>query len=108
MDSCLQIKTNIKNSCLNVNVNKVTNNLNVKVNTHNGFSSFVRTDVIDHILNVNTSITEKLMGGVRCHRVCSITSERYLIVLPDIIWLSPDELISSEFDIYSNVVWKID
>lgn len=40
--------------------------------------------------------------------VCSVSRDSYLRVVPDVVWLSPDELASAEFDIYSNVVWKID
>ena len=40
--------------------------------------------------------------------VCSVSRNYYLRVVPDVVWLSPDELASAEFDIYSNVVWKID
>ena len=39
--------------------------------------------------------------------VCSVNKDAYLRVVPDVIWLTPD-MISGEFDIYSNVVWWID
>lgn len=39
--------------------------------------------------------------------LCSITNEKYLQVTPNIVWLSPD-MIGGYFDIYSNVVWRID
>lgn len=39
--------------------------------------------------------------------VCSVSKDAYLRVSTDVLWLTPD-MISEEFDIYSNVVWKID
>lgn len=39
--------------------------------------------------------------------VCSINKDAYLRVVPDIVWLTPD-MLTGEFDIYSNVIWNID
>lgn len=39
--------------------------------------------------------------------VCSTNKDAYLRVVPDVVWLTPD-MLSGEFDIYSNVVWRID
>lgn len=45
---------------------------------------------------------------VRCRVVCSSNyPSAYLQVSTDTLWLTPD-MLSEEFDIYSNVVWKID
>ena len=38
--------------------------------------------------------------------VCSVNKDAYLQVEPDVVWLTSD-MLSGEFDIYSNVVWKI-
>lgn len=46
----------------------------------------------------------KVTAGI----ICSVNKDAYLRVVPDVVWLSPDELAYGEFDIYSNVVWKID
>ena len=46
-----------------------------------------------------------LKGNVNL--VCSVGKVLYLRVNPDVVWLTPD-MLSGEFDIYSNVVWKID
>ena len=48
---------------------------------------------------------EGLRGGLSL--VCSVNKDAYLRVVPDVVWLTPD-MLSGEFDIYSNVVWKID
>ena len=45
--------------------------------------------------------------NVSCNIVCSLNKDAYLRVEPDVIWLTPD-MIGGEFDIYSNVVWRID
>ena len=39
--------------------------------------------------------------------VCSVNKDAYLRVSTDVVWLTP-EMLSEEFDIYSNVVWRID
>lgn len=108
MNSCLQVKTNVKKGCLTVDANKVTNNLNIKVSTlDKQLSSFVHTAIFNSTVKANVVLNEKLVG-VYCYRVCSITSEQYLIVSPNNLWLSSDVFDSAEFDIISNVVWKID
>ena len=45
--------------------------------------------------------------NVICNVVCSVNKDAYLRVSPDVVWLTPD-MLSGEFDIYSNVIWKID
>ena len=52
----------------------------------------------------------RIGGGLKVSAgiVCSVNNDSYLRVVPDVVWLSPDELAYGEFDIYSNVVWKID
>jgi hypothetical protein len=44
---------------------------------------------------------------VRCNIVCGTNNNYYLNVTPNTVWLTPD-MLSGEFDIYSNVVWRID
>lgn len=39
--------------------------------------------------------------------VCSVSKDAYLNVSTDVLWLTPD-MLGEEFDIYSNVNWKID
>ena len=50
-------------------------------------------------------VGQELSGSVTL--VCSVNKDAYLRVVPDVVWLTPD-MLSGEFDIYSNVVWKID
>lgn len=52
-----------------------------------------------------TRIGKEFCGSVTL--VCSVNKEEYLSVVPDVVWLTPD-MLSGEFDIYSNVVWKIE
>lgn len=52
-----------------------------------------------------TRVGQGLSGSVTL--VCSVNKDAYLRVVPDVVWLTP-EMIGGEFDIYSNVVWKID
>lgn len=79
--------------------------------------SVTRIDNIEDKLVGNISRIEKpLKGDISCCNkelsgyigiVCSVSDMSYLRVTPDIIWLTPD-MISGEFNIYSNAVWKID
>lgn len=39
--------------------------------------------------------------------VCSVNKDAYLRVSTDVVWLTPD-MLSEEFEIYSNVSWRID
>lgn len=79
--------------------------------------SVTRIDSIEDKLKGNISRVDKSLKGdiSSCNKelsgyisiVCSVNDVSYLRVTPDIIWLTPD-MISGEFNIYSNVVWKID
>ena len=52
-----------------------------------------------------TRVSEGLTGYVSV--VCTSNRSAYLTISRDTIWLTPD-MIAEQFDIYSNVVWKID
>lgn len=65
-----------------------------------------------YILLMGESLSGSLLrhgDGLRGNlsMVCSVNNDAYLRVVPDVVWLTPD-MIGGEFDIYSNVVWKID
>lgn len=47
---------------------------------------------------------ERLTGYISI--VCTSNRSAYLTVQPDVVWLTPD-MISGEFDIFSNVKWSI-
>ena len=51
----------------------------------------------------------RVVGGLKVTAgiICSVNKDAYLRVVPDVVWLTPD-MIGGEFDIYSNVIWKID
>ena len=44
---------------------------------------------------------------VTCGIVCDINKDSYLETSTDVLWLTCD-MLGEEFDIYSNVVWKIE
>ena len=50
-------------------------------------------------------VGERLVGSL--HLVCTVNKDSYLHIEPDYVWLTPD-MLSGEFDIYSNVSWKIE
>ena len=91
-------------SCLNVKATLL--NLPVVV----GISLLSGIECSASVLNLplNVSVIDvtprlKVHGSI----VCSVGGGTYLRVSPDYVWLTPD-MLSGEFDIYSNVVWKID
>lgn len=54
--------------------------------------------------NVNC-VSQGLKGCVSF--VCKLNKDAYLRVSTEILWLTPD-MLGENFDIYSNVDWKID
>lgn len=59
-------------------------------------------------MGLSGSVT-RVDGGLRGYAslVCSVNKDAYLNVVPDVVWLTPD-MLSGEFDIYSNMAWRID
>ena len=63
-------------------------------------------DSLNPTLNVSASrLGERLK--VSAHHICTVNKASFLNVVPDVVWLSPDELASADFDIISNVEWVI-
>lgn len=50
-------------------------------------------------------VSQGLMGCVSF--VCTLNKDAYLRVSTEVLWLTPD-MLGEEFDIYSNVDWRID
>lgn len=46
--------------------------------------------------------------NVTARLVCTANRDAYLNVSPNVLWLSPDMFDSAEFEIISNVVWKVE
>ena len=85
--------------CLSVSAWRADNGLNVTAS---------RADILE---KDGLEVSAWRVGGglkVTAGIICSVSKDAYLRVVPDVVWLSPDEVASAEFDIYSNVVWKID
>ena len=62
------------------------------------------------LLNERLNVSVSRLGGklnVSTHLVCTVNKTSFLNVVPDVVWLSPDELASADFDIISNVKWVI-
>ena len=91
-------------SCLNVKVTLLNLPVAVGISLIGGIEC--STQVLNKPLNINVAdITPALK--VYSHLVCTVGSGNYLSVYPNYLWLTPD-MLSEEFDIYSNGVWKID
>ena len=52
-----------------------------------------------------TRAYSELTGNVNC--VCTLNKDAYLRVSTEVLWLTPD-MLGEDFDIYSNVDWRID
>ena len=52
-----------------------------------------------------TRVGQDLSGSVNL--VCT-PNRGYLDVVPDVVWLTQDMLASADFEIYSDLTWKID
>ena len=91
-------------SCLNVKATLLNLPVVVGISLLSGIEC--SASVLNPPLKVSVmDVTPKLK--VSGHLVCSVGGGSYLRVVPDVVWLTPD-ILSGEFDIYSNVVWKID
>lgn len=91
-------------SCINVKATLL--NLPVVV----GFSLLSGIKCNTMVLNTPLTIRAENISPrlkVSGHVICSVGGGSYLRVVPDVVWLTPD-MLSGEFDIYSNVIWKID
>lgn len=89
-------------TCINVTTQCLNTNIDVDV------SAIDKLNVSIHYLNDDITVDTYTIGRliIICQIVCGKTLS-YLDVQPDYVWLTPD-MLSGEFDIYSNVVWKID
>lgn len=105
MGSCLSIvvKPISLSTCLNAYTKVIPNMLlNVVV------SPRITVDLSPEITGINTKVIKTPGLNVICNKVCSACTQQYLQVNPTVVLLSYDELANAEFDIYSNVYWKID
>lgn len=99
--------------CLTVNVIVVPTRLNANVSI---ISNDININTSYDALNVHIVKYDRLIASIEPIRSkiqvsysirCSYIDDKYLYVTPNIVWLTPDT-VSGEFDIFSNVVWKID
>ena len=90
--------------CLNLKTEYIKKPLNIIIQRYDILT--VKTDHLNDLLYIKT-YSIATISNVYCYKVCSNTQRGYLNVAPNIVWLTPDT-ISGEFDIYSNVVWRID
>ena len=64
---------------------------------------------LTRIGNGLTGEVKRLGNGLKGYMsvVCTSNRDAYLVISKDTLWLTPD-MIAENFDIYSNVNWKID
>lgn len=61
---------------------------------------------LDDRVSVSVCSIEKDIE-VFCSVLCTYDGSFFLNVNPNYVWLTPDELSSGDFEIYSNVIWSI-
>ena len=94
MSTCLKTKASSYSGCIIADVTWVKSNIDVTVESDtNNLKPVIK------FLNNPLRVT--------CSLVCSANKEQYLIVDPTFVWITP-ETLSGEFNIYSNIFWKID
>lgn len=92
-------------NCINVKVNHIKNPLNITIKRDDQIK--VETNCLNKQLHIEINKVNDILN-VSCHITCTAVHNKHLTVVPNIIWLTHDELNTAMFDIYSNVVWKID
>lgn len=85
----------MRNSCLAGSARALNAELKVAVTPRNTPLDVVVSDATSHL---------RMMCGV----VCNVNKDAYLQVTPTVVWLTPEELSSAEFDIYTNQKWEIE
>lgn len=92
-------------TCINVSTKHLNPKLDVKIDitayllVHaNNLTNHLSVNVSKHTNNLN----------IECRVICSNKQFTHLIVQPNNVWLDNSIFSSTSFDIYSNVVWKID
>lgn len=94
MGACLKTKASGHSGCIVTNVTLVKTDMRVTVEKDTN----------------NLKPTIKFLNNllhITCSLVCSANKNQYLMVDPTFVWITP-ETLSGEFNIYSNVFWKID
>lgn len=91
-------------SCIDVSIRRIGEDINVSVGKIGGIEV--------SCFNAHQPIQVKVRSlynelNITCGLVCSTGQGYYLRVVPDTVWLSPEEMSSATFDIFSNDTWKI-
>lgn len=95
----------LKEGCLSVKVTQIRDPVVTRIENVGEHIRYKIADVTEHIHCNISNITEHLQ--VCCSIVCSVnTTGKYLNVAPTVVWLTPD-MLSGEFNIYSNTEWVI-
>lgn len=91
-------------SCIDVKINYIKNPLKIIIQRNDQIK--IETSCLNEPLGIKINRVDNILN-VYCHKICNAVQSKYLKVVPNIIWLTPDELSTATFDIYSNIVWKI-
>jgi hypothetical protein len=81
--------------CLQVNASLVSERLSV-----------LGTSISEHLSATAMNVSERL--SVLGTLVCDISDIAYIRVTPEIVWLTPSMLSNAQFEVQSNVDWRIE
>ena len=105
MKGCLSVSAWRIGESLVCNAYEVNSRINFTASRINDNVYFV-ADSLNPTLNISVSrLGERLK--VSAHHICTANKASFLNVIPDVVWLSTEELASADFDIISNVKWVI-
>lgn len=102
---CLQVEIHPIGQSIDALCNRIGESINVSCLAIGNHIDVTCKRIGDNI-NVKCSPIGKVLNVV-CAPICAVNKVFYLRVDPDYVWLTPD-MLSGEFDIYSNVSWRID
>lgn len=95
----------MSSECINVTARRIWDGFSISAINQSKELEIVADKANESI--VLKALFIKSSFNVVCSIVCSINKSWYLNVNPNVIWLTPEELASANFDIHSNVTWEI-
>ena len=81
--------------CLQVNASLISERLSV-----------LGTSVSEHLSVAAINVSERL--SVLGTLVCDISDIAYIRVTPEVVWLTPSMLSNAQFEVNSNIDWRIE
>ena len=103
---CLQVSTSLVSERLSVLGISVSEHLSVAAMNVSERLSVLGISVSEHLSATAMNVSERL--SVLGTLVCDISDVAYIRVTPEVVWLTPSMLSNAEFEVQSNVDWRIE